>query len=38
LPFGLLHHAEPLPQVRDVWEYDPVGDAWIKRAEFVRRA
>ncbi|MCX6101491.1 MAG: hypothetical protein NTV92_08795 [Candidatus Bipolaricaulota bacterium] len=32
--FGLLGYTEPMPLVKDVWEYDPAGDAWIQRADF----
>ncbi len=30
LAFGLLQYAQPLPLVRDVWQYDPALDAWIR--------
>ena len=32
--FGLLRYEQPIPLVRDVWEHDPVTDAWTQRGEF----
>jgi N-acetylneuraminic acid mutarotase len=32
--FGLLRYAQPMPLVRDIWEYDPASDAWTQRGEF----
>ncbi len=32
--FGLLAYTQPMPLVRDVWEYDPASDTWTQRADF----
>ena len=32
--FGLLGYTQPMPLVKDVWEYDPQSDTWAPRTAF----
>jgi N-acetylneuraminic acid mutarotase len=32
--FSLLRYAQPMPLVKDVWEYNPANGAWTQRGEF----
>lgn len=36
--FGLLKYADPMPLVRDVWEYSAPGDAWTQLADYAGTA